>query len=747
MQENQGKHGGKASRVRQLCFIASLALGYAVPAASVAVPIPSLQSGLPTEQGEAQQTQNIPGSGNKQPVLLSADQLGYDKRNAQVVAQGHVEVVQGGIIVLADRITYNQTTNEIFANGNVSVRQPDGNVMFADNVRLKDNLQAGLIQNFRARMADNSLFAAREARKTSPTTTELDYAVYSPCKVCADKDPLWQFKAKKVRVDEAEQTVTYNDAILELWGVPVAWTPYFSHATPGADPKSGFLTPEWRLNSLLGTSIRTPYYVPIAPNMDATITPQFNTEEAPVIAGEFRYLNEHGIAKFAGSITDPEKRNALGDRVAGREVRGHIDANGRFAYNDTWDWGFDVRRATDDTYLRRYDINNQDLLTSRLYAEGIQSGTGERSFASVQGLAFQRLTEEANPDSSPLVMPLADYWWQSQPGWMNSRFDLSANTMLLARTDGPQSRRLSLDGGWELPVIAPGGHVLTAGLNLRGDAYSVDNVPQLPSGQDYDGTASRLIPEASLEWRYPLINEYAPARSLLLEPVAQLMVSPQNLSNGKIPNEDSQVLEFNDNNVFDINRYPGYDIIETGPRANYGLRGQWQFADMDYANFLLGQNFRTSNDNQFPFSNDVRDEFSDYVGKFGVDLGTWLSSSYRFRLDPDELIARRQEFNTSFFFQPVTLNLDFIDLSDDPFLGNRAEVITNGSLELTEQWAFLAGARRDLENDAMIDANGGFRYQDECLTLFASIARSFITDRDIEPATTFLFRVGLKNLE
>lgn len=742
MQKKQGKHGGTTPPLRQLCLIACAALPLFVPGFSQAVPLPT-----PFVPAAPPSSMQLPGTGAKQPVLLTADQLGYDKRNAQVVAQGHVEVVQGGIIVLADRITYNQTTNEVFASGNVSVRQPDGNVMFAENVRLKDNLQAGIVQNFRARMKDNSLFAAREARKLNAAVTELDYAVYSPCKICDKKDPLWQFKAKKVRVDEQEQRVTYRDATLELWGVPVAWTPYFSHATPGADAKSGLLIPEWSINSRLGTSVKLPYYQAIAPNMDATVSPQFTTKEAPVVHGEFRYLGESGFAEFRGSITDPHKRNELGDQVPGREIRGHIDATGKFAFDEAWDWGFNLRRATDDTYLRRYDISNEDLLTSRLYAEGIHSGPGERSFASVQGLAFQRLTDEANPDSSPLVMPLGDYWWQSRPGWMNSRFNLDANTMLLARADGPQSRRLSLNGGWTLPMIAPGGHVLEAGLKMRGDAYSVADVPQLPNGQEFEGTTSRLIPEASFEWRYPLINAYAPGRSLLLEPLANVAFSPNNLSNGKIPNEDSQVLEFNDNNVFDINRYPGYDLVETGPRANYGVRGLWQFADIDYLNFLLGQNFRTSDDNQFPFSNDAQGNFSDYIGKLGVNLGTWLDASYRFRFDQSAFAPRRQEFNTSFYFQPVTLQVDYLNLNDDPFLGNRQEIFSSGSLQLTDQWAFLAGARRDLENDAMIDASGGFRYQDECFSLLASMARSFITDRDVEPSTSFLLRVELKNLE
>lgn len=727
MKKNKGKQGAARPWLWLCLFFAGVGCFFA----------------FAPQAARAQFSQVVQGQSGKSPVLFSADQLGYDKTNALVIARGHVELVQGETIVLADNVTYAQNTNEVFAAGNVSLRQSDGSVMFADRLRLKDDLQAGIIREFRARLSDNSLFAAREARKFGPDVTELDYAVYSPCKLCEEEDPLWQLKAEKVRIDNQKQRVTYEDAMLELWGFPVLWTPYFSHATPDADAKSGLLTPEWRASEELGTTVKIPYFVSFASNMDATITPHLNTKEAPMVASEFRYLNEAGYAQFRGSITNPKRRDEFGDEVSGREVRGHVDATGNFNIDPMWDWGFAARRATDDTYLRRYDINQEDLLTSRLFAEGIEG----RTFASVQGLAFQRLTDEANPDSSPVILPMADVEWQSAPGWMGSRYNFDANTLILARSRGPQSRRVSLGGGWGVPMVLPGGQLLEASVNLRGDAYSVADVPQPNGAADFDGAFARLFPEAALHWSYPLINEYAPGQSLLIEPVVSAILSPSDLSSGKIPNEDSQVLEFSDTNVFDDNRYPGYDLVETGPRVNYGVQGQWEFDTADYFNFLLGQNFRTSDDNAFPFSNNPTDNFSDYVGRFGLDLDEWLSAAYRFRFDQAELASRRHEFNTSFLFDPVFLHLDYLDLNEDPFLGDRQEIFSSGSFKITDEWSFLAGARRDLEQEKMIDVNAGFRYQDECMTLFANFARSFISDRDVEPGTSFVLKVELKNLE
>ena len=693
-------------------------------------------------------SQEVGSHNNAAPVMLSANEMGYDRKNALVVAVGSVEVIQDNTIVLADRITYNQNTGEVHATGNVSLKQPNGDILFAENVRLKDNLSAGLVKEFRARMADNSLFAAREARKINEDVTELGYAVYTPCELCEDADPLWQLKSEKVTIDEAAQKVTYRNASLELAGVPIMWTPYFSHATPGADAKSGILTPEWANNSELGAMVSVPYYQRFAENMDATVTPTFTTNEGGVLNTEVRYLAENGYTEFKGSITNPRKRDGNGDRTNGRELRGHIDAFGRFSLGETlgqgWNWGYNINRTTDDTYLRRYNISQNDLLTSAVYLEGIEG----RRWASLQGLSFQRLTPDVPDDQAPHVLPLGDFWWEGDPGWLDSRFELSANTMALIREEGTQSRRLSMTGAWQLPWVAPGGHLFELTTSLRADGYSVENVPLASQGgQLADAQTARVIPQVQLDWRYPLINQYAPGQSLLIEPIVSFVSSPNGVNEEDIANEDSQLPEFNDSNLFLANRYPGYDLIETGSRFNYGLRGQWQFAETNNLQFLFGQNYRFSDDNQFPFTNSLDDNFSDYVGRLGLSWGEWLNLAYRFRADRDDFALRRNEINASVVYDRLALNVDYLQLNDDPYLANRQEVVSSGTLRLSDHWSFLAGARRNLDDDEMIYANAGLRYEDECLSLFGNFARSFISDRDVEPNTSFIFRVALKNLE
>lgn len=681
-------------------------------------------------------------SENKEPVFLSADEIGYDRKKAVVVALGSVQVIQSETILLADRLSYHQETNEVFATGNVSLRQPSGDVLFADKVRLKKNLSEGVIEDFRARMADDSLFAAREARRINEDLLELDKAVYSPCKICEGGNPLWQVKADKVTLDQKEEVVRYENARMEFWGLPVMYTPYFSHATPDAAAKSGILSPEGGADSELGTFLKVPLFASFGPNADATITPMLLGKEAPVLSGEYRHLFENGFMQWRGSITNPDERNELGNRVGGREIRGHLDAYGDFTFADTWRWGFDVNRTTDDTYLRRYDISAEDTLTSRIYAEHIEN----RRFFSIQGLAFQGLTINDNSDETPLISPLIDFDWESAPGWKNSRFNVAAGSTVLSREIGAQSRRLSMEAGWELPIITQGGHIFETRASVRGDIYSVEDVARAGFATDYDGTHARAIPQLELGWRYPLINQYAEDKSVLIEPVAQFIVSPTNSNSSKIPNEDSTIPEFNDSNLFEANRFAGYDRVETGPRFNFGLQGLWQFADTRNLEFLVGQHFRTDEESPFPFNNDLTEERSDYVGRIALNWDTNLTTAYRFRLDKENFSPKRSEVNTVLNFDPVFFQVDYLDLNDDPFLDDREEVVAFGSVAVTDYWTLFAGTRRDLQEGQQTVANAGFRYQDECFQLFGNFSRSLIRDRDVEPSTSFVLRVELENL-
>ena len=75
-----------------------------------------------------------------QPVTFTADSVEYDRDNALVTAQGHVEAWQEGHVLHADKVTFDRNTGVMAAQGNIVLMEPDGQVVFADYAELTQDM-------------------------------------------------------------------------------------------------------------------------------------------------------------------------------------------------------------------------------------------------------------------------------------------------------------------------------------------------------------------------------------------------------------------------------------------------------------------------------------------------------------------------------------------------------------------------------------------------------------------------------
>lgn len=685
------------------------------------------------------------------PALLKADSLYYDPGTGRVTAEGNVEISQGERILMAQRLVYDQHNNAVYATGDVSLMEPTGQVYFAQNVALKEDLKTGIIENFRARFIDDSMLAANKASRINGNVTELQKAVYSACKLCIEKPekaPLWQIKAKKVRVDDTAQQVTYHDAQVELYGLPVIYTPYLSHATPGADNKSGFLPPTYSTINTLGATVQVPYYISVEPHLDATVAPIFTTDEGTIMTGELRHLTENGRYQLSGSITNPQKRNDLGDRIAGHEIRGHLEGFGQFQMENDWQWGFEGKRATDDTYLRRYKFGYEDSLTSTAYINQIRG----RNFIGARGLTFQGLNADDDPATTPFILPLTQTHFESRPGYLGSRLSLDTNTMVLYRSEGTQSRRLSLTGGYKLPVITPSGHLFTLSATTRGDIYSVENI-STTNNLNKDDVIGRVIPELGAEWSYPMIRSFQNGGSMTVEPLASVAVSPYGNNPDEIPNEDSQNFELNDINLFSLDKFTGLDRLETGPRANYGVRTSYSTGGATTIGAMLGQSYRLKADDTLYGRSGLEDDVSNYVGRINLRNRKYYDMAYSFRLHNEDFKVARSEYSTNFYLPyDITVGADYIylDAENTILTDDREEVLLTAGYKINDQWSIGGNARRGLgqnpESAGLISTGAGLYFQNECLGLATLFNREYTRDRDIEPSTSVILQLMMKNL-
>ncbi|MFZ1989169.1 MAG: LPS assembly protein LptD [Alphaproteobacteria bacterium] len=740
-------------RERHLAPLAALLLligAILAPARSIAADISPVYSQSKNALGIASRCQDVPAGAAKRKdgdVLLSADTLTYDVAKDSAVADGHVEAAFFSCVLTADHVEYDAKNNVVRANGNIAILEPSGNVVFANSLELSGGLEQGLVLGFSAVLGDGKArIAAHGAKRKQGEITELDHVVYSPCQVCNKPgfEPLWQIKALRVIHNEKHKVIIYKSAVMEVKGVPVFYLPYFEHSDPSVKRASGFLIPAFGNSTDLGNNIEVPYFINFGPNRDMTLSPMITTEAGTDLKVEYRERTKAGQMTLDGSFVYANINPNTPGIPPHETWRSHLFGSGQFRFNDEWTYGFNTQLTSDDTYLRRYEISDLDRLTTRIYAEGIS----DRNYASLNSYYFQGLRQQDRPETTPLILPLGDLTWYPQVHWLGGTVRVDGDMLSLTRTEGGNSHRVSLAGSWQRQAISNNGNVFTMFAQSRGDVYYTDNNnpthdPLLPADSQ---TIGRAIPTIGFEWRYPLVRPSASFYQVV-EPIVQAIWSPYGGNPKNIPNEDSTDFEFDDSNLFTLNKLPGYDLVETGPRANVGLRYAIFGPSNQELEIMLGQNFRLKDDPIFDSATGFGSRQSDYVGRIHLQANRYLELIHRFRVDRHSFHFNRNEFIVRAGLNDYWGRISYVQLAQDPAvpgLPRREEIEGQTHLKIWGNWSFEGEGRRDIENNQMITSGAALVYSNDCIEIQFAYRRRFTEDREIRPSSSFNIRIRLK---
>ncbi len=330
-----------------------------------AAPPPPPESALPTPATDDQ-------------IDFSSDLLEYDSSAEIVTASGEVRLLREGNRLRADRVTWNRKTGQVVADGNIAVTNPQGDIAYGDRIELTDSLKDGVVDNMLVVLDEGGRIAATRGTRSENGVVTVESAAYTPCSVTnsagCPKTPSWKITALRVRYDPTRKRIRYTGAGLTIFGLPTIPLPSFSHSI-GDGSDSGLLAPSIRLDRVNGLEVAVPYYFNLAPNRDLTITPHVFTAVLPMLQADYRSLSSKGAYRVQGFATVSRRSDdlVLGASPTGteRSFRGYVDTIGRFQLDPNWAVSGSLRYATDQTFLRRYDISRDDRLRNNVTVERI----------------------------------------------------------------------------------------------------------------------------------------------------------------------------------------------------------------------------------------------------------------------------------------------------------------------------------------------------------------------------------------
>jgi len=720
---------------------------------------------LPSQQAFAQAQTHIeqiikpPKIDKAAPMLLQADEMIYDNENGRVTAKGNVEIYFGNYTLLADSVVYDRNNNSLTAVGNVSIKDPDGAVITSDHITLTDDFRDGFIDAMRLVTKDDTRIQAQSALRQAGNITVFEKALFTPCKICVEdptKPPSWRIRAKKITHKRDQATLTYNSAWFDFFGVPVIWVPWFQSADPTVKRKSGFLMPSYSHSNELGTTVQVPYYFALSDNYDFTFAPMYTENAGVLLQGNWRQQLASGAYSIdLAGVWDAGTAQAPVDG----DFRGSIKSAGKFALDPYYSFGWDITAVTDETFRRFYNLDSriQTDDVSQVYFEGLH----DRNYISTRFYSTQSLLFTDQPFSDATVYPIIDYDYIVKNPIIGGELSFNSNVMAFTNKENVDSDRVIVEANWRRQMIDGIGEVFTPFGQLRGDLYNVSGVDiatetgteNLVIHNPDNGFVSRGDAVAGFEYRYPFIATTGSVTHIF-EPIAQIIARPNSVGpQQNIPNEDALSLVFDDTLLFDIDKFSGYDRIETGTRANVGFRYTAQLLSGAYLQAVFGQSYQIAGqnafDNAFYSTTGLATDASDYVTGLYLQATSNVSFTAQTRFDVDTLDIRRSDLGAWLHYGPAQLKVNYADVTAEPGLaaGRPAqEVLTAAVLALTKDWSLLGNIRYDLELDHTIDEGLGLQYQDDCFLLAVTYQRSFITDQDIRPDERVLVNFNLKYL-
>ena len=286
-------------------------------------------------------------------------------------------------------------------------------------------------------------------------------------------------------------------------------------------------------------------------------------------------------------------------------------------------------------------------------------GTPGRSRFSLASYYFQGLRSTDVTARIPFVLPKAGIFLYPLHKVAGGAFRLDLNGVAIGRDNQRNDQRFTGEVNWKKPFVFGNGQLWTFVVDARGDAYHFDNPRFGPPGTS-DSTLERGTAYVALDWRWPFVANGSPGHSYILQPIAQLVAQPYGGNPRGLRIEDSQSFEFDDNNVFSFNQVPGYDLIESGPRANLGAMAEALFPG-GKVEAQVGQTYRLKPDPLFAAFSGNRGASSDVVGSFSVKF-PHLDLTDRIDMDRGNGTIRRHEIYVTGSYDRSSLQLSYVQL-------------------------------------------------------------------------------------
>ena len=665
------------------------------------------------------------------PIEATADRYETNE-DGSITMTGDVIIQQGGRQLESDRITIDQGTRESELKGNVRIRQ-QGMLMTGEKAFLNLNEKNLSLEDAEYVVHESRIRGtATHIHNESEDVLVFDKSSFTTCEPGSNA---WLFEASDIRLNKDSGWGTAKHAVIRVKDVPVFYFPWLMF--PIDDRRqTGFLFPSFSSGEDNGNTVATPYYLNLAPNYDATLTPRYMSARGEQLEAEFRYLTPYGEGELGAAYLPNDQ--SYDDETRDLALWQH---NGYFANN--WYSRVDYTRVSDDDYFNDLatSLNAKSQTHLNQLAQVGYSGSNLNGILLVQ--RYQTVDELISDANLP---------YRKQPQFkLNGEWDLAESGFTAiwesetTRFEHPEENfsgvteadRVTLAPAIEYNYRKPWAFV-TPRLQVVHSQY--DFTSNTAGGSlDEDQTLYTASLDARLFLERP-ISVSDEDYTQTLEPRFFYLYRPYEDQDHR-QTFDSGLFTFDYSQLFRENRFSGYDRYGDANQVSLGLSTAFIEEATGWERFRasMGQIFYFR-DREVQLNANTPDDTSDRSAWVGL-LEWRVSDHLRFRSD-----LQWDENNNNIDRANATLNYSspekgIVNLgyryADDGAASIDVEKIRQSDFSFlwpaTENWSLMGRWSYDLEYDRSFENLIGVEY-DSCCWRVRLVNRRYLTEDSSNPA-------------
>ena len=703
------------------------------------IPLNAIADELSSEQDPAASAIK-PG---KKPIYIEADYI--DGSYGEVIeAFGDARISCGDTMITADHMKLFQNTNEAEAKNNVRVEKP-GDVLEGSFLKYNLDADTGHMNDPSYQKKDGEgrgtgellLFEGEDnyrLKKGSYTT-------------CPEGNNDWYIRASDLKIDNDKQVGTARNVSIRFKDVPILYFPWLDFSFSGRR-KSGMLAPIFGNTARSGVDLAVPFYLNIAPNIDATITPRAMSKRGLMLNNEIRYLGD--------SLTGQVQFDVLPNDISRSKDESQTRYGVSFTHNQYlgrgWQGNLAYNRVSDDRYFRDISSNMATTSLRNLLQQATASyhgalGAGGSLNMSVMAQRFQTLQDPLAPFQSPYkrLPQLTMNAIQRNVAGM----DLNLNTSWtnFAHDSLNDGHRFTMFPSVSVPLRNAFGYV-TPKVGVHYTRYDLSSAVETGGN-----TPDRILPILSLDSGVVFDRNIAVRGERFtqtLEPRAFYVYIPYTRQSF-LPNFDSAESDFSFAQMLTENRFSGSDRINDANQVTLALTSRLIEPETGIERFrvAIGQQFRFQNRRVFiDEQQQITSSRADFIAAFSGRISSTISTDTNWQFD--EQLMRTEKIRTGISYQPEhgkVMNIGYRFTRDI-----LEQVDTSIQWPFTPKLNGVARINYSLQDDELLAGLFGFEYRACCWALrlvaqrFTTATRRTSTAVFVQLELNGLMRIGTNPL-